>query len=629
MKIAHKAGLISALVLAATLSTLSWLQYLSVADSVRSGKEQEIAQSSEVLSEQIANWLNGKLGQIQLMSEMIDAGFSPERIQEVFLLPSLKSGFKLIFGGLETDGKKISNDSSWNPPPDWDARKRPWYPLAKAASGATLTEPYADSATGEILISVVAKMTDKGVFKGAFGGDLSLKTVSEALNTATFNGAGYAFLLTSDGKIISHPDAKLNGKSVAELFGGTAPALNDQVQEIEANGRRLMVVFHPLGSLQQAKWLVGVVLDEDKVMASARQIGWRGFWGAVIGVVLSMVILSTLMQQILRRPLQQLKHSLTELNSGNGDLTRRIDESSKDEFGEVARELNRFIAYLQQLIGDIRQISLRVHQGTEQSANEARLSNDEASQLRQELEQLVASIGQMAEAAGEMTSNAGAVAAAARQAHEETGSRVALVSQSGQTIRRLADTLDETSHSMNELAEFSKNIESIVRVITGVAEQTNLLALNAAIEAARAGEMGRGFAVVADEVRKLASQTQQATQEIRGMIDQLQRGVSAARQKMDESRECASGTVKDAEQISEMLVRIQDVISDINARNGDIADAVGRQSQMTREINDSAGNIRHIGQRVSDAAQVQLQHCSDTAADVAEQDKMIARFRLE
>ncbi|AXE33992.1 methyl-accepting chemotaxis protein [Chromobacterium phragmitis] len=629
MKIAHKAGLISALVLAATLSTLSWMQYLSVADSIRSGKEQEVMQTSEVLSVQIANWLNGKLAQIQLMSEMIDAGFSPERIQQVFLMPSLKTGFKLIFGGLDTDGKKISNDSSWNPPPTWDARKRPWYPVAKAASGAALTDPYPDAASGEILISVVAKLTDKGAFKGAFGGDLSLKTVSEALNTATFNGAGYAFLLSADGKIISHPDAKLNGKSIAELFGGTAPQLSNQAQEVTVNGQRLMVVFQPLASLQQAKWLVGVVLDEDKVMAEARQIGWRGFWGAVIGVVLSMVILSTLMQQILRRPLQQLKHSLVELNSGNGDLTRRVDESSRDEFGEVARELNRFIAYLQQLIGDIRQISLRVSQGTEQSANEARQSSGEASRLQQELEQLVAAIGQMAEAAGDMTANASAVADAARLAHEETGSRVALVSQSGQAIRRLADTLDETSHSMDELAEFSKNIESIVRVITGVAEQTNLLALNAAIEAARAGEMGRGFAVVADEVRKLASQTQTATQEIRGMIEQLQRGVAAARQKMEESRECAGSTVKDAEQISEMLVRVQDVISDINARNGEIAGAVGKQSRMTQDINDNAGSIRHIGQRVSDTAQVQLRHCSDTAADVAEQDKMIARFRLE
>ena len=98
---------------------------------------------------------------------------------------------------------------------------------------------------------------------------------------------------------------------------------------------------------------------------------------------------------------------------------------------------------------------------------------------------------------------------------------------------------------------------------------------------------------------------------------------------MDESRDCASSTVKDAEQISEMLTRIQDVISDINAKNSDIADAVNRQSRMTREINDSAGSIQHIGQRVNDAAQTQLQHCNDTAADVAEQDKMIARFRLE
>ncbi|KUM03571.1 methyl-accepting chemotaxis protein [Chromobacterium subtsugae] len=628
MKIAHKAGLISALVLAVTVSTLSWIQYRSIADSVRRDKQQEIAQTGQVLAAQIENWLNGKLKQIDLMAQLIDSGFSAERIQEVFDRPQHKQEFLLIFGGLDTDGKRITNDPKWNPPPDWDARKRPWYPVAKNANGAALTDPYPDAASGEILISAVAKLTDKGAVKGAFGGDLSLKTVSEALNTVNFNGAGYAFLLSADGKIISHPDGKLNGKSVADLFGGQAPALSKDLQDIDVNGKKLMVAFQPLDKLQNAKWLVGIVLDTDKVMANVRSLGQQAMIGAVIGVILSMLALSSLMGRLMQAPLLQLKSSLAQINSGNGDLTRRIDDSASDEFGEVARELNTFLAYLQQLVGDIQRISHSVHDSTEQSANEARQSRNEAARLQQELDGLASAIQEMADTTGEINNNASAVAAAAKQAHEETDGRVKQVAQSAQSICKLAQTMEETSQSMGELAAFSKNIESIVQVITGVAEQTNLLALNAAIEAARAGELGRGFAVVADEVRKLASQTQSATQEIRSTIEQLQRGVGQAHQKMEESRERAGHTVAEAEQTSEMLLRIQDVIADINRKNSEIASTIQRQSGMAQDISHSAGNIQQIGQQVADVAEVQLQHCNETSEKVARQDTLISRFRI-
>lgn len=565
MKIAHKAGLISALVLAVTVSTLSWIQYRSIADSVRRDKQQEIAQTGQVLAAQIENWLNGKLKQIDLMAQLIDSGFSAERIQEVFDRPQHKQEFLLIFGGLDTDGKRITNDPKWNPPPDWDARKRPWYPVAKNANGAALTDPYPDAASGEILISAVAKLTDKGAVKGAFGGDLSLKTVSEALNTVNFNGAGYAFLLSADGKIISHPDGKLNGKSVADLFGGQAPALSKDLQDIDVNGKKLMVAFQPLDKLQNAKWLVGIVLDTDKVMANVRSLGQQAMIGAVIGVILSMLALSSLMGRLMQAPLLQLKSSLAQINSGNGDLTRRIDDSASDEFGEVARELNTFLAYLQQLVGDIQRISHSVHDSTEQSANEARQSRNEAARLQQELDGLASAIQEMADTTGEINNNASAVAAAAKQAHEETDGRVKQVAQSAQSICKLAQTMEETSQSMGELAAFSKNIESIVQVITGVAEQTNLLALNAAIE---------------------------------------------------------------AEQTSEMLLRIQDVIADINRKNSEIASTIQRQSGMAQDISHSAGNIQQIGQQVADVAEVQLQHCNETSEKVARQDTLISRFRI-
>jgi hypothetical protein len=71
--------------------------------------------------------------------------------------------------------------------------------------------------------------------------------------------------------------------------------------------------------------------------------------------------------------------------------------------------------------------------------------------------------------------------------------------------------VQELARSTEKIANFSKSIDAI-------ASQTNLLALNATIEAARAGDAGRGFSVVAGEVKRLASQTTQATAEIRTQV---------------------------------------------------------------------------------------------------------------
>src|SRR5690606_25323724 len=105
----------------------------------------------------------------------------------------------------------------------------------------------------------------------------------------------------------------------------------------------------------------------------------------------------------------------------------------------------------------------------------------------------------------------------------EQGKQIDLIAgQNNELINRLAQQLTTTSDVMSRVNDEANNIGGILATIRGIAEQTNLLALNAAIEAARAGEQGRGFAVVADEVRSLAGRTQQATDEIRQMIETLQ-----------------------------------------------------------------------------------------------------------
>ena len=262
MKVSVKVVLISSFVLALATSSLSLFQYWQIKGTLQNQSSSAIEESSDALAQQITYWLNGKLEIINLMAQVIDSDFSSANIQKTFDSPLLKQNFLLIFGGLHTNGIRITNDPSWQPE-GWDARQRPWYDVARNADRAMITEPYADAVTKDILISVVANLSDKGDFKGAFGGDLSLKTVSDALNTLTFNGAGYAFLLTKSGNIISHPNSDNNGKNDSLLFNGQSIVMDKKVKEIEVNDQPMLVSFTPLNGLQSMDWYIGVVVDAE------------------------------------------------------------------------------------------------------------------------------------------------------------------------------------------------------------------------------------------------------------------------------------------------------------------------------------------------------------------------------
>ena len=627
MKIAHKVGLAAATVLFLTTSLLSLLQVTQVRDTLRSQIESSISESSNALARQIENWLNAKLRLMDTMSQTIDSHYGPEETQRVFDLPLLKDEFILVFGALEATGQTLKNSADWNPAADYDGRKRPWYGLGKGADRAVLTEPYVDSTTGEILISAVAKISDAGRFLGVFGGDIRLQSVADAVNTLDFNGAGYAFLLSRSGNIISHPNSDYNGKSYSELFGDQSPALGKELREVEADGNTLLISFTPLPNLRGMDWYIGVVLDESVVMAETNRLTWLAVVGTVVGVAISLVVLGLLMNSLLK-PLGLLSSSLREINSGEGDLTRRLAISSNDEVGELSQEFNRFLQTLQTLIGDVMSSSHHVRESTALTSNESEQAARRLQEQLQEVDQLATAMQEMASTAEEVARNAQAAAQAAVAANEETENGVRVVSQSSSAIRHLADEMDGTSHAINELAKLSHNIESILQVITSIAEQTNLLALNAAIEAARAGESGRGFAVVADEVRSLASRTQQATQEIRQMIDQLQGGVRQAENRMQQSRDTASRTAEEASAANDMLGRIREAITRINDMNLQIATAAEEQSATTEEINRNTTNIRDISHELAGGAEQQVRQCASMVEQVGQQDRLLGRFKV-
>ncbi|MDP5293124.1 methyl-accepting chemotaxis protein [Oceanimonas sp. CHS3-5] len=628
MKIAHKVGWAAAGVLFLTTGVLSVLQATQMRAALMDQTRAGIMETSDTLARQITGWLNGKLQLIDLTAQQLDRRFDNGEINAAFADPVLVEQFDSMFGGLEsTGGRAITNDASWNPPADWDARQRPWYDQARQAPRAVLTEPYVIASSGELMISAVTKFTQQGEFRGAFGGDIHLGVIADALNTLDFNQAGYAFLLSSRGNIISHPDAALNGQPLSTLFNGKTPALEPTLTEISGNEADLLVSFTPLNGLNGMDWYIGVVLDRNTVMSEVDSLNRRAAIGTLMGVALSLLLLGFLVRQLLR-PLVQLHQSLKEINQGEGDLTRRLPARGNDEITQVEREFNGLLQHLQTLIGEVKGSSQQVKASASHTTREAEQAAGRLQEQLQELDQLATAMQEMTVTAEDVARHAQHAAQAATDASRETEDGVTVVSSSTSAIRRLADDMDETSLAIHELSQLSGQIESILSVITGIAEQTNLLALNAAIEAARAGESGRGFAVVADEVRSLASRTQASTQEIRQMIERLQQGVSLAEARIHQSRDAASRTAEEAGAANALLTRIREAMTRIDDMNLQIVTAAEQQSATSEEINRNTTNIRDHGQAVADGARHQVAQCAIMEQQVEQQELRLGQFRV-
>ncbi|MBQ0782282.1 MAG: methyl-accepting chemotaxis protein, partial [Thalassolituus oleivorans] len=298
------------------------------------------------------------------------------------------------------------------------------------------------------------------------------------------------------------------------------------------------------------------------------------------------------------------------------DLTRRIEKTSQDEIGDVVDWFNQFVDKLHRSIGEVVRSTRPL---ASVSADLGSLTN-ETSQIteRQSLaaEQVSGVVEEMVGSVKAVSLNASSAAKAAQEADSTAKQGRAIVNETVKSINSLAGEVERASEVIRQLESDTANVGSILDVIKGIAEQTNLLALNAAIEAARAGEQGRGFAVVADEVRTLASRTQDSTQEIQTVIEQLQAAARSAVDVMSSSKERAQTSVDQAAKTDESLQAITEKVESITTMNNQIAAATDRQEKAAYSIKENVVGIRETSE-IAMASMQKVEAASKALTDIS------------
>ncbi len=311
-----------------------------------------------------------------------------------------------------------------------------------------------------------------------------------------------------------------------------------------------------------------------------------------------------------------------------GDLTRRVDVHSNDEVGQLAGAFNRLVENMANIISEVKTEADLVANSAAQMQVVTEQTSSGAQQQSDEIHQVASAMNEMAATVSEVASGAESASSFADEGNKEATNGSRVVKATVAAISELAGDVQRSAAVIDKLRNDSENISAVLDVIKNIADQTNLLALNAAIEAARAGEQGRGFAVVADEVRCLAQRTQESTKEIEDLIGNLQDGSRQAVDVMEQSREKAEDTVKQAEVAGNSLDSITQSVSNIVNMNMQIASAAEEQSATAEEINRNITNIQAVAEQTASGAE-EMAVSSNSLSELSEGLKvLVSRFKV-